>query len=107
MNQEIMKTCKFQQVYKECYKIFKKKKSLLFSDFVKQMKWMQEILNSITYWEQQRYDNIIRKYLSIKTWFTKNEEYVITENDYISQVMQMKVWVVRQEYTWLDLRTNS
>ena len=35
INQEIMKTCKFQQAYKECYKIFKKRKSLLFSDFVK------------------------------------------------------------------------
>ena len=37
MNQEIMKTCKFQQAYKECYEIFKKRKSLLFSDFVKQI----------------------------------------------------------------------
>ena len=37
INQEIIKTVKFQQVYKECYKIFKKKKSLLFSDFVKQI----------------------------------------------------------------------
>ena len=32
-----MKTVKFQQVYKECYKIFKKEKSLLFSDFAKQI----------------------------------------------------------------------
>ena len=38
MNQEIMKTCKFQHIYKECYKIFKERKSLLFSDFVKQIK---------------------------------------------------------------------
>ena len=37
MNQEIMKTCKFQQAYEECYKIFKKRKSLLFSDFAKQV----------------------------------------------------------------------
>ena len=35
MDQEIMKACKFQQAYKECYEIFKKRKSLLFSDFVK------------------------------------------------------------------------
>ena len=48
---------------------------------------MQEILNSITYWEEWRYDNIIRKYLSIKTWFTKNEGYVTAENDYVLQVM--------------------
>ena len=66
MNQEIMKTCKFQQAYKECYKIFKKRKSLLFFNFVKQVKWMQEILNSITHQEEQRYDNIIREYLSIE-----------------------------------------
>ena len=32
-----MKTCKFQQAYKEYYKIFKKRKSLLFSDFTKQV----------------------------------------------------------------------
>ena len=37
INQEIMKTCKFQQAYKECYKIFKKRKSSLFSDFAKQV----------------------------------------------------------------------
>ena len=37
MNQKIMKTCKFQQVYEECYKIFKERKFLLFSDFIKQI----------------------------------------------------------------------
>ena len=49
MNQEIIKTCKFQQAYEECYEIFKKRKSLLFSDFIKQVEWMWEILNLITY----------------------------------------------------------
>ena len=68
---------------------------------------MQEILNSITHQEEWRYDDIVREYSSIKAQFTKNEEYVITENSYISQVMQMKVWAVRQEYVWLDLRMNS
>ena len=38
MNQEIIKIYKFQQVYKKYYKIFKERKSLLFSDFVKQIK---------------------------------------------------------------------
>ena len=38
MNQEIIKTVKFQQAYKECYKIFKKEKSLLFSNFIKWVK---------------------------------------------------------------------
>ena len=106
MNQEIMKICKFQQAYKECYKIFKKRKSLLFSDFVKQVEWMQEILNLIMHQEGWKYGDIVREYLSIKTWFTKNEEYVTAENDYVSQVMWMKVWAVRQEYMWLDFRTN-
>ena len=49
MNQKIMKTCKFQQAYEECYEIFKKRKSLLFFNFAKQIEWMQEILNSITH----------------------------------------------------------
>ena len=106
MNQKIMKTCKFQQAYEECYEIFKERKSLLFSDFAKQIEWMQEILNLIMHWEEWRYNNIIRKYLSIEVWFTKNEGYVTAENDYILQVMWIKVWAVRQEYTWLDLRTN-
>ena len=107
MDQKTIKMCKFQQAYKECYKIFKERKFLLFSDFVKQIEWMQEILNLITYWEEQRYDNIVREYLSIETWFTKNRGYVTAENSYVSQVMWIKVWAVRQEYTQLDLRTNS
>ena len=74
---------------------------------MKWVEWMWEILNLITYWEEQRYDNIVRKYLSIKAQFIKSEEYVITENDYVSWVMWMKVWAVRQEYTQLDLRINS
>ena len=107
MNQKIMKTCKFQQAYEECYEIFKERKSLLFSDFVKWVKWMWEILNLITHWEGQRYDNIVREYLSIKAWFTKNKEYVTAEDDYVSWVMWIKVWAVKQEYTWLNLRINS
>ena len=59
------------------------------------------------YQEEQRYSDIVRKYLSIKTWFTKNKEYIITENDYVLWVMWIKVWTIRQEYAWLDLRTNS
>ena len=78
-----MKMCKFQQAYKECYKIFKERKSLLFFNFAKQVEEIWEILNLITYQEEWRYDNIIRKYLSIEAWFTKNEEYIIIENNYI------------------------
>ena len=55
------------------------------------MKWIWEILNSITHWEGWRYDNIVREYSSIKTQFTKNEEYVTAEDSYVSQVMQIKV----------------
>ena len=87
MNQEIMKTCKFQQAYEECYKIFKKRKSLLFFNFAKQIEWMWEILNLIMYQEEQRYSNIVKEYLSIEAQFTKNKEYITAENDYISQVM--------------------
>ena len=49
IDQEIMKMCKFQQAYEECYEIFKERKSLLFSDFVKWVEWMWEILNLITH----------------------------------------------------------
>ena len=106
MDQETMKACKFQQAYEECYEIFKERKSLLFFNFVKWVEWMWGILNLITHQEGQRYDNIIRKYLPIGAWFIKNREYVITENSYVSWAMWMKVWAVRQEYVWLDLRTN-
>ena len=44
---------------------------------------MQEILNLIMYWEEQRYSDIIREYSLIKTQFIKNKRYVIIENDYI------------------------
>ena len=87
MNQETMKACKFQQAYEECYEIFKERKSLLFSDFAKQVEWMQGILNSITHQEEQRYGDIIREYPPIGAQFTKNGGYVTTENSYISQVM--------------------
>ena len=52
INQEIMKICKFQQAYKEYYEIFKKRKSSLFFNFVKQVEWMWEILNSIMHQEE-------------------------------------------------------
>ena len=83
IDQEIMKTCKFQKAYKECYEIFRKREYLLFSDFAKQVEWMWEILNSITHWEEQRYNNIVREYLSIEAWFTKNREYITAENNYV------------------------
>ena len=67
---------------------------------------MWEILNLITYWEEWRYNNIVREYSLIKTWFIKNKEYITAENDYILQAMWIKVWVVRQKYVWLNLRIN-
>ena len=101
-----MRAVKFQQVYKECWQIFKNRALSHNTDFIRRIEWMWEILNSIIYWEEWRYDNIVREYSSIETQFIKNKEYVTAENDYILQVMKMKVWVVRQEYAWLDLRTN-
>ena len=106
MDQKIMKTVKFQQAYKECWQIFRDKILSHNTNFIKQVEWMWEILNSIIYWEGWRYSNIVREYLLIKAQFIKNEEYVTTENDYVSQVIWMKVWAVRQKYAWLDLRTN-
>ena len=35
MNQKTIRIVKFQQVYKEYYKIFSKRESLLFSNFMK------------------------------------------------------------------------
>ena len=106
MDQETMKACKFQQAYEECYEIFKKRKSPLSSDFVKWVEWMRGILNLITHWEGWRYDDIVRKYPPIGAQFIKNEGYVTAENSYVSWAMWMKVWAIRQEYTWLDPRMN-
>ena len=44
---------------------------------------MWEILNSITYQEEQRYSNIVREYSLIEAQFIKDKEYIITENSYI------------------------
>ena len=91
MNQEIIKAVKFQQAYKECWQIFKDRTFLHDINFIRRIEWMQEILNLIIYWEEWRYNNIVKEYSLIETWFIKNKEYVITENEYISQVMWMKV----------------
>ena len=107
IDQEIMKTVKFQQAYEECWQIFRDRALLHDINFTRWVEWMQGILNSITHQEEQRYSDIVREYSLIETQFTKNEEYVTTENDYVLQAMQMKVWAVRQEYMQLDSRTNS
>ena len=41
--------------------------------------------------EGHEYSDIICEYLSIESRFIKNEGYVTSENDFISQAMQMKV----------------
>ena len=58
-------------------------------------------------WEGHKYSNIIYEYLSTESKFTKNERYVTSENSFISQAMQMKVWVIWQEYHHLNPRKNS
>ena len=67
---------------------------------------MRDQLNMIIEWEDHEYSDIIHEYLSIRLKFTKNREYVTSENNFISQAMWMKIWVIQQEYHHLDLRRN-
>ena len=55
---------------------------------------MRDQLNTIVEREGCEYSDIVYKYLFIKSRFTKNERYVTSENDFISQAMWMKVWAI-------------
>ena len=57
--------------------------------------------------EGHEYSDIIHKYLPTKLRFIKNKKYVTSENDFISQAMWIKVWVIQQEYYHLNSRKNS
>ena len=67
---------------------------------------MRDQLDTIVGWEGCEYSDIMCEYLPIESKFTKNREYVTPENGFISWAMQMKVWVIQQEYHHLDSRKN-
>ena len=67
---------------------------------------MRDQLDIIVGQEGHKYSDIVCEYSSIKLRFTKNEGYVTSENDFISQAMWMKIWVIQQEYHCLNLRKN-
>ena len=96
----------FKEVYKECYEIFKGQVTQSGLSFIKRVQWMREQLNMIIGQEGYEYSNIIHEYLSIKSRFTKNERYVTLKNDFISQAMWMKIWVIQQEYHHLNSEKN-
>ena len=65
---------------------------------------MRDQLDIIIEWEGCKYSDIICEYLSTKSKFTKNENYVTLKNDFILWAMWMKVWVIWQKYHNLNLR---
>ena len=67
---------------------------------------MRDQLDMIIGQEGHKYSNIMCEYLPIESKFTKNRGYVTPENGFISQAMQMKVWVIQQEYHHLNSRKN-
>ena len=84
----------FKEVYEECYRIFKGQVAQSDSSFVKRVQWMRDQLNMIIEQEGHEYSDIICEYSPIESRFTKNEEYVTPENDFILWVMWMKIWVI-------------
>ena len=52
---------------------------------------MRDILNIITQHEDRDYKNIIWEYLLIEARFTKNKEYVITDNSFILHKLWIKI----------------
>ena len=68
---------------------------------------MRDQLDIIIIWEGYKYSDIICKYLPTESRFTKNEGYITFKNDFISWAMQMKIWVIQQEYHHLNSRKNS
>ena len=67
---------------------------------------MRNQLNMIVGQEGHKYSDIIHEYSFIESRFTKNEEYVTSENSFILQAMWIKIWVIQQEYHCLNLRKN-
>ena len=63
---------------------------------------MRDQLNMIVGQKCHKYSDIVHKYLSTKLRFTKNERYIISENDFILWEMWMRVWAIWQEYWRLD-----
>ena len=85
----------FKKAYEECYRIFKRQVAQLGLSFIKRVQWMRDQLNMIIGWEDHKYSDIICEYLSIESKFTKNREYVTSENDFISWAMWMKIWAIQ------------
>ena len=52
---------------------------------------MRDILNIITQHEGRDYEDIIREYSLIEARFTKNKDYVITDNSFILCELHVKV----------------
>ena len=67
---------------------------------------MRDQLNTIIGQKGHKYSDIIHKYLPIESKFNKNKGYVTPENDFISQAMWIKIWVIWQEYHHLNSRKN-
>ena len=55
---------------------------------------MRDQLNTIVDREGCEYSDIICEYLPTRSKFTKNESYVTSDNDFISQAMWIKVWAI-------------
>ena len=103
---EAQAAASFKKAYKECYEIFKEQVTQSDSPFVKRVQWMRNQLNMIIRQKGHEYSDIIHECLLIESKFTKNRGYVTLKNDFISQAMQMKVWVIQQEYHHLNSRKN-
>ena len=55
---------------------------------------MRDQLDTIIGQEDCEYSDIVCEYLPTESKFTKNEEYITSENDFISWALWMKVWVI-------------
>ena len=66
----------------------------------------EECIPTVPYKKGRTYVNIIQKYLSAELRFITNDRYVISNNEYISQVLWIKVWAIQQKYSQLDLAKN-
>ena len=95
VSQEIIKVISFYKAYRECYEIFQKKTLCIETPFMKWVNWMRNMLNIITWCEERDYEDIIWEYLLIEARFTKNRDYIITDNDFISCELWMKTWEIQ------------
>ena len=76
------------------------------TSFIKWVKWIIDMLNTITWHEDRDYENIIQEYSFIEAQFIKNKDYVTMDNSFILSEMWIKIEETQHKYSQKNLKIN-